>query len=52
MKYYGRAEEVAQKILDAFKTGDIPKALAPIFIQRKDGVPAAPGVGAINSSAS
>jgi hypothetical protein len=39
MKYFGRAEQVAAKILDAFKNGDVPKALAPIFIRRKDGVP-------------
>ena len=39
MKYYGKAEQIAQKILDAFKNGDVPKALAPVFIRRKDGVP-------------
>jgi len=39
MKYYGRAEGVAAKIVEAFKTGSIPKALAPVFIHRKDGVP-------------
>ena len=39
MKFYGKAEQVAQKILDAFKNGDLPKALAPIFIRRRDGVP-------------
>src|SRR5476649_1194522 len=39
MKYVGRAELVAAKIVDAFKTGNIPKALAPIFVRRKDGVP-------------
>jgi N-terminal domain of anti-restriction factor ArdC len=39
MKYFGRAEEVANKIVEAFKAGNLPKALAPIFIRRKDGVP-------------
>src|SRR5471032_1607766 len=39
MKYIGRAEDVAAKIVDAFKTGNLPKALAPIFVRRKDGVP-------------
>ena len=39
MKYVGKAELVAQKIVDAFKSGNLPKALAPVFVQRKDGVP-------------
>ena len=39
MKYIGRAEVVAAKIVDAFKSGNLPKALAPIFVRRKDGVP-------------
>lgn len=39
MKFYGRAEEVAAKILDAFKTGSVAKAMAPVFIRRKDNVP-------------
>src|SRR4029079_15040200 len=39
MKYYGRAEQVAAKIVEAFQTGNIPKALAPIFVRRNDGVP-------------
>jgi len=39
MKFIGRAEEVANKIIEAFQAGNLPKALAPIFIRRKDGVP-------------
>lgn len=40
MKYFGRAEEIAQKIVDAFKEpGKLPKALAPIFIKRNDDIP-------------
>ena len=39
MKYMGRAETVALKIVEAFKTGNLPKALAPVFVRRKDGVP-------------
>ncbi len=39
MKYYRKAETAAGRILDAFQTGDLPKALAPIFINRKDNVP-------------
>src|ERR1700759_3921205 len=39
MKYYGNAEQVAQKIVEAFKTGSLPKALATVFVHRKDNVP-------------
>ena len=39
MKYYGKAAEVAAKIVEAFKSGTLPKALAPVLIRRKDGVP-------------
>jgi len=39
MKLIGKAEDVANKIIEAFQTGNLPKALAPIFIRRKDGVP-------------
>jgi len=39
MRYFGKAEAVAQKIFDAFRSGSIPKALAPVFVHRKDGVP-------------
>ncbi len=38
-RYHGRAEEAAQKILLAFEAGNLPKALAPVFIRRKDNVP-------------
>ncbi len=37
MKLYGRAEQTAQRIVDAFKEpGKLPKALAPVFIHRND----------------
>jgi hypothetical protein len=39
MKFYGKAQEVAEKILEAFKSGNLPKALAPVFVRRKDDVP-------------
>jgi hypothetical protein len=39
MKYYGKAESVASRIVEHFKSGNIPKALAPIFIHRKDNIP-------------
>ena len=31
--------QTAMRIVDAFRSGDIPKALAPSFIQRKDNIP-------------
>jgi len=40
MKFYGRATEVAERIIEAFKHPDsLPKALAPVFIHRNDDVP-------------
>jgi hypothetical protein len=40
MKMIGRATDIAQRIVDAFKQpGSLPKALAPIFIRRNDEVP-------------
>lgn len=39
MKFYAKAEAAAKQILDAFQAGNLPKALAPIFVNRKDGTP-------------
>jgi hypothetical protein len=39
MKYYGKAESVASRIVEHFRTGNLPQALAPIFIRRKDNIP-------------
>ena len=38
-KFYGQAESAAQRILDAFKSGTVAKAIAPVFVHRKDGIP-------------
>ena len=38
-QFYGKAETAANRILDLFKSGDVPKALAPIFIRRNDAIP-------------
>jgi hypothetical protein len=38
-KFHGKAEQAVQAILDAFASGTLPKALAPIFIHRKDDTP-------------
>ena len=51
MKYYGKAEDSAKRIMEAFKSGNLPKALAPIFVQRKDGVPCREWSWAISSFA-
>ena len=37
--FYGKAEQAAKRIMNLFQTGDVPAALAPIFIRRKDNVP-------------
>lgn len=41
MRFYGQhAQETAQRIVEAFREpGQLPKALAPIFIRRKDNIP-------------
>lgn len=36
MKYYGKAEGVATKILEAFQHGRVPEALAAVFVDWKD----------------
>ncbi len=39
-KFYGKAEDAANTILNAFKNpNSLPAALAPIFINRHDDVP-------------
>ena len=39
MKFYRKAESAATQILDAFQSGNLPQALTPLFIHRKDNVP-------------
>ena len=39
MNYYGKAQQVAERILEAFKAGNVAKAIAPMFVRRKDNVP-------------
>jgi hypothetical protein len=40
-KFYGRSEEVAERVFEVFRSGNLPKALAPIFITRNDSIPSA-----------
>src|ERR1043166_7336542 len=39
MKLYGQAESCANRILAVFQSGNLPKALAPVFINRNDDLP-------------
>ena len=38
-RFYGKAEQAARTIVEAFQAGNLPKALAPIFINCKDEKP-------------
>ena len=39
MQLYRRADESANRILELFKSVNLPKALAPVFVKRQDGSP-------------
>lgn len=39
MRFYGKAEDVATRLIEAFERGGVPAALAQTFIRRKDDVP-------------
>jgi len=39
MQFYGQSEQAANRILDTFKSGKLPAALAPLFVRRTDDVP-------------
>jgi len=39
MKLFGKAEGVAKQILERFESGDVPAALAQVFIHRNDNIP-------------
>ena len=39
MRFYGKSEETAKRILSVFQSGSLPAALAPVFIHRRDNVP-------------
>ena len=38
-RFYRQAESAAAQILEAFQSGNLPKALAPVFVRRRDNVP-------------
>jgi len=39
MRFYGKAEGVATRLVEAFEQGKVPPALAQTFIRRRDNVP-------------
>lgn len=39
MQFYGQSQEAANNILNVFRSGTLPAALAPVFIHRRDAVP-------------
>lgn len=41
MKFSGNTQDICWKVINQFKHGDIPKRLAPVFVNRKDNVPSA-----------
>lgn len=39
MQFYGQSQQAANNILNVFRSGTLPAALAPVFIRRRDAVP-------------
>ena len=39
MQFYGQSQQAANHILNVFRSGALPAALAPVFIHRRDAVP-------------
>ncbi len=39
LQFYGQAETVATRLVERFQSGDIPKAVAQVFIRRHDNIP-------------
>lgn len=39
MQFYGKAEQAATRLLSLFESGNVPAALAPIFIHRSEDIP-------------
>jgi hypothetical protein len=39
MKFYGKAKDVANKILEQFESGNVPAVLAQVFVNRSDDQP-------------
>ncbi len=41
IKFYGKSQEVSEKVIKMFETGDVPQALSQIFVNRSDNIPSA-----------
>ncbi len=41
MKFYGKAKETCEKIINQFKDGDVPEVLKNVYVNRSDNIPAA-----------
>jgi hypothetical protein len=39
MKYYGQSKQVCEEIIKRFESGDIPAAMAQVFVKRSDDIP-------------
>lgn len=39
MQFYGKAEEAAKRIVDLFRSGDVPAALSQVFIRLNEDIP-------------
>src|SRR5690349_665156 len=39
MNYYGRAQEAAERLLQAFEMGNLPQAIAQMFLRYHDDAP-------------
>jgi len=39
LKFYGKSQEVAEGIIGLFESGNLPAALAPVFVRRHDDLP-------------
>jgi len=39
IKFYGKSQDVTQAIIERFKSGDVPAALAQVFVNRSDNIP-------------
>ena len=38
-KFYGKSQEVGEKVIKMFESGDVPEALSQIFVNRSDNIP-------------
>ena len=39
IKFYGKSQEVTEKVIGMFRDGDVPEALSQVFVNRSDHIP-------------